>query len=393
MKSFYFWATIAPAGTLFVLFQYTNHSSENAGYALPFIAMGAVAIILIAATIIGLLTKTFKTSISGALVGLPLSYLTVLLFTGVLNFTSQKEINAKDDEFRNLLTVLQSGKKDEIALGLKNLKNISAPLAMCILSGSREGPYASLLTPVNSTAILPKYPFSLNAILDINETAAGLNLPGEEIDAIFYQSLKAITERSSVPHFAHWATLWDKTHAQQTTRTIQIIKPYRLKDNYCGWGSTLDVVSEVIETWSDEGILAWLNTNHIFIPEQQRYVLKKVMSATTLEKMIVSGTDINAKYPGETKDATGLTSLMAQRAYSFSQMINEAKDPASVTQLVQSFVRLGADLKSKDSGRQTPCQIFSATETYLNKNNSESKSSFTEKQKAFKAIQKLLCTV
>lgn len=392
MKSFYFWAAVAPTCTAFIFYKYLSYSSENAGYALPFIAMGAVAIILIAATIIGLLSKTFKKSISGALVGLPLSYFLVLILSSAVDIKYKNEADAKESEFRTLLPILESQKKEDIAVNLKKLNKISLAQAMCILSGSREGAYASLLQPENSNGTLSKYPFSLDQILEINEIAAGLQLTSEEKDAVFYQSLKAIVERDALPYFSRWATLWDKFHAELTPRTIQVRFAYNLRDNYCAWGSTRDILSDVVEQWHDEGLLAWLNTNHIFIPEQQRYVLQKVMFASTLEKVVASGTDINAKYPGETDDAIGLNSVLSERASWFYQMINEAKDPASVSQLAQTFVHLGADIKTKSSGTQTPCQIFSATEAYLDKTGTQSKSSFSDKQKAFKAVQKTLCT-
>ena len=295
-KVLFIWASVVPCVLLLGFLVVDADPSPDAGYALPFVAIGCIALMLIAAVVIGLLTSTVKQSLLGVLLGLPLTC--VLAFAIAVAVTTKEAltVSAQRNEVKALLPAIHSGDRQAIATALGQLRHTSIPLLMCNLVGERDRQGTALVA--EDTQVDPKapFPYSTDTLLSLLDVIAASNISIVEKEAALYSVLRVLPTRDEIQSFPRWVALWDQAHGA-SSRFIQMEKTYDVHHPFCPWGNTESLAYEVVEGWGEDGIKAWLKTGHTFAPPQQQLVLRKAKSAELIDELVAAGVDMNALSP------------------------------------------------------------------------------------------------
>lgn len=391
-KALLIWASVVPFTAACIALALHATESPDDGYAWPFLAMGALLLIVLAAVMFGLWTSTLKHSLLGVLLGLPTTYAMTIAIAGVGRIGQNIAEDAQREDFRELLPALHRGDRKALVTALTNLRSTSVPFAVCVLAESSQGPNATLISADPQRERFAEYPFSNDALLLLLDAVSDLDIPIAEKEAAFYSVLRTLPFRNDIRAFPKWAQLWDRAHGAAASRFIEIKQAYEVEDPFCPWGNTENLAASVVNYYENElGIRTWLNTGHSFAPAQQRLVLERVESAELLRELAAAGVDINAPHPRAAEGGYFRDSLLATRASSLYQSINEAKSPESVVRLIETMLALGADKDTPSVTGQSPCALFSGTETYLDSSAASPHVTLAERQQAFHAIKVLLC--
>jgi hypothetical protein len=393
VKALLVWAGIVPVVAVIIAWPVLDSSSPDAGYALPFLLFFALVLIFVAAVIVGFATSTLKFSLLGVLLGLPLTFVVAIVIGGIAATREQIAADAQRKDLKQFLPAMHRGDRQTIVEALRQLRDTSVPVAVCILAESNEGPNATLLADDPRLNRNADYPFATDALLTLLEAVSMLDIPMAEKEAAFYSVLRTLPFRNDMASFPRWAALWDQLHAQTDeparTRYIQITQQYDVHDDFCPWGDTNSLASSVIDYWDDAGIRMWLDTKHSFTTSQTRGVLLKVESPELLKELLALSIDINAPHPRADEGGYLSNSLLVTRAASFYQLINDSSSPDTVVSLVELMVTSGADRTSLSVTGESPCAAFLATEEYLDSTHPEV--ALAERKKAFAEIKTLLC--
>jgi hypothetical protein len=390
-KALLIWASVVPVTAVFIGWLVLDNSSPDAGYALPFLGLFALLAIGAAGLIIGLWTSTLKHTMLGILLGLPITYGTGIVIGGVIAARNEMVFNAQREDFEQLLPAMHRADREALATALTKLRNTSVPRAVCVLAESSEGPNRSLISDDPQREPYAEYPFSTDTLLVLLDAVSTLDVSTAEKEAAFYSVLRTLPFRNDLRSFSRWAELWDQAHGPVPSRFIEVTQAYDVYDPSCPWGDTETFAATIVDTWNDTGIRMWLNTNHIFAPAQHRRVLERVESPELLRELVAAGVDINAANPSAHDGGYLRNPLLATRAPRIYRLINSSDSPATVVQLVETLVELGADKTAASVTGQSICELFTETEPYLDSTSSEAKVTLADRQSAFRAIKHLLC--
>lgn len=296
IKVLFIWASVVPIVLILAFWVVDSDPSPDAGYALPFVAIACMALIVIAAVVIGLLTSTIKQSLLGVLLGLPITFVLAFAIAVAVTSTQALTVSAQRKEVNALLPAIHSGDRQAIADGLKQLRRTSIPVLMCNLVGERDSQGTSLVAEDTHVDPQALFPYSTDTLLSLLDVIAASNISIIEKEAALYSVLRVLPTRDEIKSFPRWVALWDQAHGA-SSRFIQMEKPYDVHDPFCPWGDTESLAREVVDGWGEDGIKAWLKTGHTFSAPQQRLVLLKVTSPELIKELIAAGVDMNALSP------------------------------------------------------------------------------------------------
>lgn len=334
-------------------------ASSNLGGAfltLLVLGSGGVALLvgLIGAGIVGAVTRTKTASLAGALCGA----FVALAVVNSLNESQQQTDWAPEwaqyQELRDLIALARTGDASAIAARLGTLRHLSLPRAVCQLTKD---------DPVNGYSHLfgerdpgSHAPLTIAQVMTVAEAAAAASAPTGHTEASLYAVLAMLTRRDTVASFPAWIGVWKKAHGGGDLRHLAIATPYDGAPD-CAWGSTELLAETPLSAWRDPAITAWLASGLAFLPEQQRHVLNAVDRAATLQAAVKSGVNPNAVEPGRE-----MWPVLVSNAAPWGWRTHNEADPDEVAQLVEEFVRQGADTQAADPESRTACDIVSAIE-------------------------------
>ncbi len=178
--------------------------------------------------------------------------------------------------------------------------------------------------------------------------------PRPQQQAVLASLLVRLSERDeSLSYLPGWLRLWRGT--DPAARRLTFAPPRDDQDSgdcYLPEGNA-DLARIVADTWQDDGLRAWIAAGYGFAPEQGPAVLDGVRTQAGLDALRAAGFDLSAalRRSGAGDD------VMFRLVYRLPQRLDESGDPATLADLVDAYLRAGAELGRTTYG-ETLCETF-----------------------------------
>lgn len=335
------WAAYLPVVTWRIA---TANPSGGAAYAmaaaLPILFGGALFIGVIAASIIGACTKTVRASLSGLLLGVPLSGF-VYGAIDEMEQSKQQAISAQND-------------RERAAIAQR-----AAAIARLVAAGDREPLREALAKPPVEAELVCKLgnlqsdeygnsrsPRALNAagMLLFAELATETDISIRQKQVIMFATLVVLADRNvegDVGLLVDWLALWRKA-VLGGAETLMLDTEWVGGLNYgdgCSTYSQSTLVEQVFRGWKDSGVTAWLEAGFTFTPLQFRVVRNTIESAEILERVVESGVDVRAPIPVSLDPrAARFQPVLVERAAQWTRQLDNVDHPEEIVKLATVLV-------------------------------------------------------
>lgn len=381
--AFFFWLLPIPIITLWTLWQLTQPNMNNAGYLLPAFAIVAVVAVAIAALVIGALTRTAGASLLGVVLSVPVAFVLGSVTIDQLQTHAETEPQSRTGpkyaEMANMIPILVGGNKEAIANAIRERKEFTVPWMMCVLAHDAQGPDGKVFGAVKHHAV------SLQALLQITDVVVELDFAPEVAQASLSLAFQGMAKRDGLAHLPAWTKLWDKAHGFKNGKVIAFDTTYDVEQDSCNWGSTAQLANDLVSTWGDAGINAWIATGHTFVEQQRTIVLHGATEPATLENIVASGASIGApSLPPDGPDATW-TPLLSSYVELLQNTVLAKEEPQQAVKLLAAYKKLVPPSPQRGDDMHAACTRFQAAKV-------QSEPGLPDRQEAVIAFQKLLCT-
>lgn len=177
--------------------------------------------------------------------------------------------------------------------------------------------------------------------------------------AVLAALLVRLSERQDgFAYLPGWLRLWRGTDADPSMRTLTFAEPRDDSgSSNCYLQGDADLTRIVADTWHDAGLRAWIGAGYGFAPQQGSYALDGLRSKAGLDALIAAGLDLDAALRRD--DDNG--EVMYRLAGRLPQRLDDSADPAALADLVDAYLRGGAELGRTTYGK-TRCETFAEAE-------------------------------
>lgn len=387
VPAFFFWLLPIPLATLWTLWKLTQPNMNNAGYVMPALSIAVVLGVFIAALVTGLLTRTAGASLLGALASVPVAFAvgSITLSQAQTQPDTQPEAQAqsrpgpKYTEMTNMLPVLLGANKEAIAHAIRHRKSFTVPWMMCVLALDVQGVDGKVFGASGKQAV------SMQGLLQVAEAVVALDLPLEVKQSSLTLAFQGMVRRDALSYLPAWAKLWDQAHGSKNGKTIAFGYLPNLEDDRCNWSSTRELAVDLVSTWGDEGINAWIATGHTFVEEQRKVVLHGAKQPATLENIVGSGVTYGPPYLPLNGPGSNDHPLLS----SYVEMLQSTvlrDDPQRAVKLLATYQKLVRPTPEGRAEMRAACKRFHAAAPAADAH------SQLHWQAAVKAFQQRLCT-
>lgn len=371
------WAMPMFVATVWAFFEMNDHpANEGASFLVLFAAAFFIAIV-IAALIVGAVTKTLKASLIGALLGLPLAFITglLLLTKGIWDERAKQQI--EDAELRSFIAAVRTQDKSRIHQSLSARKTVSIDRFMTVIA--KEEDHSSRVFLDEEQA--PDIPAL--AVLTAADVLIGLNIPQAEKESGLASALAGLVKRDKLDQLPAWMRLWDKAQGGRNGKKVAFTAA--TGPGSVSYNGTPDPASTVVDAWRDRGILAWLATGHTFTPEQYTYVWTRAEQPATVEALVAAGLSLGGSGAQAGANPSGDFHL-ADYVSHLTDEIDYSNDPHQAVRLLTAYLgRVPPDARQN-------AELAKGCTSFRERKKSIDVTGVANGAEAVTAFERLLCT-
>jgi len=363
-RAFRRWLFAYPLATLAftVYFAATQARTDMGEFLLLIVvALGAALAIPVLALIDGARSRAIGAAIGGCLLGIAPA---VLVFAGVLEADRAYSRHQTDQERRRAAALADAaarGDADAVRAAMAQLSAEYGPgRALCFVGGRGRNEHLRggsdsggsddwLLSEPDPGA----QRVSTERLFDAAE-ALIQGRPRAQQQALLASLLVRLSEREqSLSYLPGWLRLWRGT--DPSAPSLSFAQPrddQSSGDCYLPEGNA-DLARIVADTWHDDGLRAWIAAGYGFAPEQGPAALDGLRSKAGLDALTAAGFDLDAAL----RRTEAGDDVMFRLVSRLPGRLDESSDPAALADLVDAYLRAGAELGRVTYG-ETLCETF-----------------------------------
>ena len=329
--------------------------SDGLGWLLGIrVASGAIAlvIILIAALVVGVATRSTLANLAGWFSGLILALCVMSVFDSVRARPAQVELGQKRTELAALIAAVERRDRDAVSQSLTT-PHFTLPESVCLLTTMSSA--IGLLDERHSRL---QYPLTTADTLFVADVVASGTAPLAAKEAALYTVLTMLVHREPVGVFPGWIALWRRAHGQSASAYLAFEHP---SDPWACYGGTDALLAETpIYHWRDAAVRAWLDQGLKFLPAQQVAALSWIHRGPTLAALVEAGVDSGIR------DASGERAV-TRMAFGISADLDLADTRAEAVDAAKELIRRGTGARAGDADSgDSACHRFSQGESQSN---------------------------
>lgn len=375
-RVFYRWLLAYPAATAALLLYYLCSDSAQADVGefllLAVIAAGAALALPVLALIDGARCRAIGPAIGGCLLGIAPAALLWGATDAAVRGYEDRRLEQQRRQLAEMAEASARGDRDAVRAAMARLpaQDYAPGRALCIIGGRPDGDGGS----DNGLAPAPVHGQPRVPTARLFDAAQALmqGQPRAQREGVLIALLARIGERKELAYLPAWLRLWrsavadgagDGATAAAGVRATRILAydqagiGHRAGDcnTLAGHG---DPMALIAGTWQEHGLRAWVRAGYGFTPDQAAAALEGVHDPAVLDELARAGFDLGATVRGSGDDGPHPLSRLAAR---LPQELDRSATPAALADLLDAYLRAGADIGRAAYGR-TACEYFLSAE-------------------------------